>query len=1045
MRRFAGELLRGAKSEMWAWRKKDEEARSWLGVASAGLAGAPREELMREAIHALAREGRADRIGVWLEQDLSAGMDTLAAPCLRGIVWEAQAEETPADWERLSLEPPVPQELLASGKSVYQELDDSLGRPANRPMIGPLVGLRHALWTPIQGRDHLRGVLLTATRGKQAALPRALAESVAAELALTFELEQEQRLARERQADVRLSNQILSALGSNASADNILSQLAASCTQDGASGIGAGASFAVIGQRTAHEWNAATPAEMEFAWESGDAAWTGAAGREPLASLWRAAIEAGHIVGAEPPASWLKEGLARLAAIPLLSAGETVGVLVAGISRKTTSLAALERLELRASLAVAALERRRLHAEHLRRGARRKMLFESSPEAAVLLDSRGNIAGLNRSARILLEVARGELTSESAPENASAHSANESVWCAGSRLSSLFCALERQRIEDWSTRALAGEQDKLAEIQEACEGELVNGIRVRLHAPLAAGDELAAVALAPAASQEAAQQRSRFQAELHNVLEWVEEGIVLFGSNHSIRAMNTRFAQIAGLSPEEAAACTSLDSLIERLATRATEPENFARRWRELARGEEGGTREELQLARPVPRVLERSARPVFDKNGQRLGRVEIYRDLTAQRVFQARLLQTEKLAALGQMVTGIAHELSNPLTSILGYSQRLLVRKDLAGRTEEARQIYQEAERASTILRQLLLGARENRSERKRVALNQVILRAMELQRFGSAADKIRIEMDLDPVLPFVIGDPGQLQQVLMNLIGNARQALVQEGKAGTIRLRTARSGERRILLQVIDDGPGIPQTILARIFDPFFTTKPAGAGTGLGLSIVLSVVREHGGQVSVSSPPEGGAIFSIEIPAAPGSLIEPDLTSPAGRAALPPATTGPAELRSRPHALPQSVPRSSHRGTRVLVVEDEPTVARLIADVLEDEGLHVDMLLDGREALNRAARESYDLVICDMKMPGLDGQHFFQSLERARSPLQDRFLFVTGDVLARQTHEFLERNRLPHVAKPFRVEELMEKVFGLLDGRLSRMGRASAAGKGL
>jgi|GEM_PF-416750 len=1030
---------------MWAWRKKEEQERSWQGAAGAGLAGVPREELMREAIHSLARQGRADRIGVWLEQDLSAGTDPLAAPCLRGMVWEAQAGETPADWERLSLEPPLPWELLASGQSVYQELDDPLGRPSNRPMIGPLVGLRHALWTPIQGKDRLRGLLLTGTRGKQAALPQDLAESVAAELALTLELEQEQGFARERQSDLRVTKQILAALGSNTSADTILSQLAASCTEDSAKESGVGASFAVIGHRPARALNASAPAEMEFAWESGEGAWTGAVAREPLASLWRAAIEAGHIMGAEPPTSWRKERLARLVAIPLVAAGETLGVLVAGMPQKTTSLATLDRLELRAALAVAVLERRKLHAEQIRRTARRKALLESSPEATILLDSQGNIASLNRSTRILLEEARSEQPSESPRPDEPQPAANESVWYVGGRLANLFCAREQQRIEEWSQRALAGERDQAMEMQELCEGELINGIRVRLHPPLAAGDDLAAVVLGPAASHEAAQQRNRFQAELHNVLEWVEEGIVLFGANHSIRAMNTRFAQIAGLSPEEASGCTTLEGLIARLADRAAEPENFAKRWRELARGDEGGTREELQLARPVPRVLERSVRPVLDNRGQCLGRVEIYRDLTAQRVFQAKLLQTEKLAALGQMVTGIAHELSNPLTSILGYSQRLLVRKDLAGRTEEARQIYDEAERASTILRQLLLSARETRPARKRVALNQVILRAMELQRFGSAAEKIRIELDLSPVLPFVNGDPGQLQQVLMNLIGNARQAIVHEGKAGTIRLRTVRSGEGRVLLQVIDDGPGIPQTILARIFDPFFTTKPAGVGTGLGLAIVLSVVREHGGQVSVLSPPEGGAIFSIELPAATESSPGPELLPPAISAPLPPAAHRPADLRSRPHALPQPPLHSSHRGTRILVVEDEPTVARLIADVLEDEGLHVDTLLDGREALDRAARESYDLVICDMKMPGLDGQHFFQSLARARNPLQDRFLFVTGDVLAHQTHEFLERNRLPYVAKPFRVEELMEKVFGLLDGRRARGERASAAKKGL
>ena len=641
----------------------------------------------------------------------------------------------------------------------------------------------------------------------------------------------------------------------------------------------------------------------------------------------------------------------------------------------------------------------------------------------------------------MLEGARGERVIESAREQARRKSADELAWSIGGRFANLFCGWEQERIEEWLRRALAGEREKAIEVQEVCEGELISGVRARVHAPVPAGDELAAVVLGPAATHEAAQQRSRFEAELHNVLEWVEEGIVLFGANRSLRAMNTRFAQITGLSPEEAAACSTLDGLIALLAERAAEPENFARRWRELARGAEGGTREELHMARPVPRVLERSVRPILDSGGHFLGRVEIYRDLTAQRVFQAKLLQTEKLAALGQMVTGVAHELSNPLTSILGYSQRLLVRKELTGRTEEARKIYEEAERASTILRQLLLSARETRPERKRVALNQVISRAMELQRFGSAAEKIRIELDLDSALPFITGDSGQLQQVLMNLIGNARQAIAQEGKAGTIRLRTARNGDRRILLQVVDDGPGIPQAILARIFDPFFTTKPAGVGTGLGLSIVLSVVRDHGGQVSASSPPEGGAIFSIELPAAAEASAEPERGSLAEGANVPPVLPPPAGNNHRPHALPRPNSVPSHRGTRVLVVEDEPTVARLIADVLEDEGLCVDTLLDGREALDRAAREPYDMVICDMKMPGLDGQHFYQSLARSRNPLHERFLFVTGDVIAQHTQEFLERNRLPHVAKPFRVEELTEKVYNLLDSRLGRGGRTAAA----
>src|SRR5262249_47945343 len=280
------------------------------------------------------------------------------------------------------------------------------------------------------------------------------------------------------------------------------------------------------------------------------------------------------------------------------------------------------------------------------------------------------------------------------------------------------------------------------------------------------------------------------EAELRNVIEWLEEGVVLFDAHDNVRAANIRFEQMVGLASDESGKYQTLAELIARLEGQAADPLAFAERWRLLARGIEGGIREELQMLRPVPRVLERSSRPVLDSVGRLLGRVEIYRDLTAQRVFQSKLLQTEKLAALGQMLTGVAHELSNPLTTVLGYAQRLLTRKDSAGQSEEARQIYQEAERASRILRQLLSHARETPPERRNVSLNQIVSRTMELQRFGLAAEKIRVELDLDPVLPQVRGDAGQLQQVLMNLLGNAQHALEEQGKGGTIRVGRRHEG---------------------------------------------------------------------------------------------------------------------------------------------------------------------------------------------------------------------------------------------------------------
>lgn len=986
--------------------------------------------MAREVLQAALTGSRADRAGVWLQQDHLSGGDNHAA--LRGLVREADGQPPPKEWEKLSLDQPVPYEALLRGASVVQEFTAAGGRP----MFGLLIGLHRVLWTPIPGRDRLRGVLFSGWQKGPPAEPREFMEGLAADLGLALELEEQQRLTAEREEDLRLNRETLTALSSGTSTDTVLSRLVASCAALCTAPAAAG--FAILGHFPGAAASSPGDPEIEFDWESGDSSWTHGMDREPLAGVWRQALESGRAIGAEPPASWFASGLGRLVAIPLLAGERPAGVLVCGMAQAASSLQILHRLELRASLSLAALERRRATTELLRRIGRRQALLESSAEATLLVDSRGVIGAANAAAQNLAERKSPEPT----PGPKAATQPASACWYTGGSLARLFCAREQARVEEWLVRALALERATGAEPVVFCESELLNGVRVRLHPPLAVGDDLAAVVLEPAKGGQAGQQDRIVEAELQNLLEWVEEGVLLFDVQQNIRGMNTRFAQIAGLSPEEAAACVSLETLIQRLASRVSDPAVFSGRWHELARAAESGTREEVHLARPVPRVLERSVRPVLNAAGQRLGRLEIYRDLTAQRVFQAKLLQTEKLAALGQMITGVAHELSNPLTSILGYSQRLLVRNDLAGRSTEAFQIHEEAERASAILRQLLLTARETaQPERKRVALNQVVQKAMELQRFGSHAERIRIELDLDPVLPFVMGDSGQLQQVVMNLIGNARQAIAQESRPGTIRLRTARSGEHRVHLQVIDDGPGIPQAILARIFDPFFTTKPAGVGTGLGLSIVLSVVREHGGQVHVANAAAGGAVFTIEFPVAAEAPADLPARPVPVREATRPALPGFLPQNHRPRL---GLARASGPAVSVLVVEDEPTVARLIADVLEDEGMRVEVLLDGREALERAAREPFDLIVCDMKMPGIDGQHFYRSLAQTHPALQNHFLFVTGDVLALHTQEFLERHRIPHVAKPFRVEELTECIHRLFEGRWSRA-ESAAAGKQL
>jgi signal transduction histidine kinase/FixJ family two-component response regulator len=1024
--------------------KQDDRGVAVRGVARTAARRIARRDLIQEAVQSLLVTTKADRIGAWMESVDAERLPGCAFAGFRGIVADRDGETTPSEWERLSPEAPLPLDLLKSRKSVEQVL----GGATDQTILGALVEMRRAAWVPVEIRGRLRGVLLAGSRKRRGALPVQLLESAAADLALAVELDEERRSARERQADIAVTKEFLYELAHSGPTDAILMRLMETCTDSGGEGDGLGAVFAVLrpSERATGVTNleangdVGKTAESFFdgslqtdhrrtpSLESGDPAWLRALESQPLAAIWQQAREAHGTVSIRAGArtAWPRGDVARVVAIGLETAGETIGVLAAGFRHESTSQAATARLELRAGLATAALVLRGHGNETARNEARVQALLQASSVATILVDAGGAVVGLSRDAQELL----GEGQLESRLQIA------DGGQTPSRRFIELFRLSEQQRVETWLYRAQANCRAENGIDDDPPEVELRGGGWAKLQCSQPGGG-LIAVSLEPLAALDAASRRDRAEAQLLHAIEWLEEGVVLFDARHGIQAMNSRFAQIAGLAPEEAGRIKTLHGLIVRLADQAAEPEKFAKRWRDLARGQDAGAREEIQLIRPVPRVLERTARPVLDAEGKHIGRVEIYRDLTGQRVFQAKMLQTEKLAALGQMVTGVAHELSNPLTSILGYAQRLFLRSQTEGQSDEVRQIFQEAERASAIVRQLLMSARGSRPERRRISLNQVVSRTIDLQEVSLAAAKVTVVLDLDQALPFVLGDAGQLQQVLMNLVGNARQAIEQRGNGGTVRLSTkCIDSGRRAQLEVSDDGPGIPPALASRIFDPFFTTKPAGIGTGLGLAIVLGVVREHGGEVKVASEPGNGAVFSLEFPAAPAEQT--------GVLAVP--ATGPGQsdrdlglLRQTPLGEERSLaasPFASRRTKRVLVVEDEPTVARLISDVLEDEGFQVDALWDGHEALERAARETYDLVICDMRMPGLDGQHFYETLASTGNPLWKRFLFVTGDVLSSHTHEFLERHHLPHVAKPFRVEELTEKVRRvLLEGRPSEL----------
>jgi len=433
------------------------------------------------------------------------------------------------------------------------------------------------------------------------------------------------------------------------------------------------------------------------------------------------------------------------------------------------------------------------------------------------------------------------------------------------------------------------------------------------------------------------------------------------------------------------------------VAPRFRSPENFAAPWKSFAEGQGVPGHDELELTRPTPRILERFARPVLDREGRAVGWLELYYDVTGERQIQSKLLQTEKMAAVGQLVSGIAHELNNPLTAIMGYGQLLLGQALAPEQYSEASKVVQQAERARRIVKNLLYFARENEPERTRVDLNEIVERTLALRSYELRVENILVECDLAGDLPETMADPYQLQQVVLNLLTNAEQALLQERGQGKVKIKTRVADGHRIAIEISDDGPGVPRGIASRIFDPFFTTKPPGVGTGLGLSIVYGIVKRHGGEVTFENQSGGGARFVVELP------------------------VGEIPVNEREPAAPEFASDSQPvRSGRILVVEDEPSMAQLIVDVLREEGHQVEAVLESQEGLGRLSRAHYDLVVCDLRMPRLDGPAFHEALIRAGSPAQDRILYITGDTLAPRTMQFLEKSKLPYLAKPFLVEEL-------------------------
>jgi len=386
----------------------------------------------------------------------------------------------------------------------------------------------------------------------------------------------------------------------------------------------------------------------------------------------------------------------------------------------------------------------------------------------------------------------------------------------------------------------------------------------------------------------------------------------------------------------------------------------------------------------------------------------DLQQSLQDLKATQARLIQSAKLSAIGQLVAGIAHELNNPLTAVMGYAELLQMDEGINQEIlPDLREIYSQSQRAAKIVRNLLTFARQDQVQSRLVDINEVLRSSLEIRAYQLRLDDIKVTTQLDNRVLDTMADPSQLQHVFVNLINNAQEAIKSHREDGHLTISSELQGEN-ILVRVTDNGPGLPPEAREHIFEPFFTTKKVEGAVGLGLSISYGIVSEYGGRIWVESEPGQGATFIVELPVAPGE--------------------------GGPWSDEEDAPTSPVASKSILVIQNGGDKAASLRTLLSEDGHQVLLAQSNEAALEHllGARDrgvNPDLIIAGLDLPGSDGIAFYDLLCREQPKLAGRLMFVTDAPLTSRASSFLRGVGLPYLTRPFTIRDLrrvMNRVLG-------------------